>query len=257
MKVVIFAGGFGTRITEETIIKPKPMVEIGGMPIIWHIMKIYSSYGYNEFVVCLGYKGIYIKDFFSRYFLYHSDVTFELKKNNMVVHNNGIEDWKITLIDTKLETMTGGRLKLVEEYLNNSTFLLTYGDTVADVNILELVRFHKEQNLFATLTAVQPPGRFGVISLQENDNKVSKFKEKPKGDGAWINGGFFVLEPKVFDYIDGLDTVWEEKPLQQLASEGQLAAFRHYGFWESLETLRDKNHLESLWKTKNAPWKIW
>jgi len=257
MKVVIFAGGFGTRITEETIIKPKPMVEIGGMPIIWHIMKIFSSYGYNEFVVCLGYKGMYIKDFFSRYFLYHSDVTFELKKNNMVVHNNGIEDWKITLIDTKLETMTGGRLKLVEEYLNNSTFLLTYGDTVADVNILELVRFHKEQNLFATSTAVQPPGRFGVISLQENDNKVSKFKEKPKGDGAWINGGFFVLEPKVFDYIDGLDTVWEEKPLQQLASEGQLAAFRHYGFWESIETLRDKNHLESLWKTKNAPWKIW
>lgn len=257
MKVVIFAGGFGTRITEETIVKPKPMVEIGGMPIIWHIMKIYSSYGYNEFVVCLGYKGMYIKDFFSRYFLYHSDVTFELKKNNMIVHNNGIEDWKITLIDTKLETMTGGRLKLVREYLNNSTFLLTYGDTVADVNISELVKFHKEQNLFATLTAVQPPGRFGVISLQENENKVSKFKEKPKGDGAWINGGFFVLEPNIFDYISGLETVWEEKPLQQLASDGQLAAYRHYGFWESLETLRDKNHLESLWKTNNAPWKRW
>lgn len=257
MKVVIFAGGFGTRITEETIVKPKPMVEIGGMPIIWHIMKIYSSYGYNEFVVCLGYKGMYIKDFFSRYFLYHSDVTFELKKNNMIVHNNGIEDWKITLIDTKLETMTGGRLKLVREYLNNSTFLLTYGDTVADVNISELVKFHKEQNLFATLTAVQPPGRFGVISLQENENKVSKFKEKPKGDGAWINGGFFVLEPNIFDYIGGLETVWEEKPLQQLASDGQLAAYRHYGFWESLETLRDKNHLESLWKTNNAPWKRW
>lgn len=257
MKVVILAGGFGTRLAEETGVKPKPMVEIGGKPILWHIMKIYSAHGLDEFVICLGYKGHYIKEYFSKYWLHHSDVTFDLRKNNMQVHQNGTEPWKVTLIDTGEKTMTGGRIKRVKEYIEDETFCLTYGDGVTDVDISALIEFHRRENVMATLTAVQPPGRFGAFNLERQEAKISTFKEKPQGDGAWINGGFFVLEPGVMDYIEGDATVWEREPMERLAQEGQLGAFRHKGFWQPMDTLRDKMLLEDLWRQGNAPWKVW
>jgi glucose-1-phosphate cytidylyltransferase len=257
MKTVILAGGYGTRISEESAIRPKPMVEIGSKPILWHIMKIYSAHGMNDFVICCGYKGYVIKDFFSKYFLHMSDVTFDLRKNEMRVHHNNVEPWRVSLIDTGEETMTGGRLKRVREYIGNDTFCLTYGDGVADLNITELVRFHRKTGLLVTLTAVQAPGRFGAITLKGDQYKVSSFREKPLGDGAWINGGFFVCEPGVIDYIEDDTTVWEQEPLQKLSQEGMLAAFKHHGFWHPMDTLRDKNALEKFWRGGDAPWKVW
>jgi glucose-1-phosphate cytidylyltransferase len=256
MKVVILAGGFGTRLSEETHLKPKPMVEIGGKPILWHIMKIYSAYGFNEFIICLGYKGYVIKEFFANYFLYMADVTIDLGTNSIEVHNAKAEPWKVTLVDTGLYTQTGGRIKRIQSYVGNETFMLTYGDGVADVNIKKLVEFHKSHGKYATVTAVQPPGRFGGLIFNGGD-QVLAFKEKPKGDGAWINGGFFVLEPKVFDYIKGDDTPWETEPLETLAKEGQLMAYKHTGFWQCMDTLRDKNYLEKLWNSGKAPWRVW
>ncbi len=257
MKTVILAGGYGTRISEETGVRPKPMVEIGGQPILWHIMKIYSHYGLNEFIICLGYKGYVIKEFFANYFLNRSDVTFDLQTNRMEVHQNGVEPWIVTLIDTGEKTMTGGRLKKVREYIGDNTFCLTYGDGVSDVNLKKLIQFHRKQNTFATLTAVQPPGRFGAFTLSKNEEKITQFREKPKGDGAWINGGYFVLEPDVFHYIKGDSSVWELEPLKKLAHDCQLSAYKHYGFWQSMDSLRDKNVLEDLWQSGNPPWKIW
>ncbi len=258
MKVVILAGGYGTRISEESQIRPKPLVEIGDMPIIWHIMKIYSSYGLNDFIVCCGYKGFMIKEYFSNYYLRRSNVTFDLKNNQMKIHNCDAEPWKVTLVDTGQDVMTGGRLKRVEDYLDNETFCLTYGDGVSNVNIAELIAFHKEQkDVLSTLTAVQPPGRFGAIVLQEEQNIITHFQEKIKGDGAWINGGFFVLEPEVLNYIEGDATSWENEPLTNLASQKKLAAYRHTGFWQPMDTLRDKMYLEKLWASNQAPWKVW
>ncbi len=255
MKVVILAGGFGTRLSEETYFKPKPMVEIGGKPILWHIMKIYSTYGFNEFIICLGYKGEVIKDYFSNYFLYNSDITIDFEKNIINYHNMRTEPWKVTLVDTGLYTQTGGRIKRIQPYVGNETFMLTYGDGVADVNIKELVEFHKSHGKLATITAVQPPGRFGALELE--GERVINFKEKPKGDEAWINGGFFVLEPEVFDYIEGDETIWEREPLERLAREGELIAYKHKGFWQCMDTLRDKNYLERLWASPHPPWKVW
>ena len=257
MKVVILAGGYGTRISEETGVKPKPMIEIGDMPILWHIMKIYSAYGINDFIICLGYKGYVIKEFFATYSLRMSAVTFDLRKNKMKVHQNGTEQWKVTLIDTGEKTMTGGRLKRVKDYIGDETFCLTYGDGVTDLNIKELIDFHREQKTMATLTAVQPPGRFGAFNLDRNQHKISTFKEKPQGDSAWINGGFFVLEPGVMDYIGGDSIVWEREPMEKLARDGMLSAYRHYGCWQPMDTLRDKNVLEELWQSGKAPWKVW
>ena len=257
MKTVILAGGFGTRISEESAIKPKPMVEIGGYPILWHIMKIYSAHGINDFIICCGYKGYMIKEFFSKYFLHMSDVTFDLRNNDMKVHQNNVEPWKVTLIDTGENTMTGGRIKRVQDYIGNETFCLTYGDGVSDVNINELIDFHKKQRALATLTAVQAPGRFGAITLKQDQYKISSFREKPVGDGAWINGGFFICEPDVFKYIEGDDTVWEQEPLKRLSKEGMLVAFKHGGFWHPMDTLRDKMVLEELWQVGKAPWKVW
>ena len=256
MKVVILAGGLGTRLSEETDIKPKPMVEIGGKPILWHIMKIYSHYGFNDFVVCLGYKGYVIKEYFANYFLHQSDVTIDLKANNMEIHQSYAEPWKITLVDTGLNTMTGGRIKRVQRYIGDESFMLTYGDGVGDVDIQALLKFHKTHKKYATVTSVQPSGRFGALNL-DNNKHVLSFQEKPKGDGAWINGGFFVLEPRVFDYIQSDETVFEKEPLENLAHDGQLLAHTHTGFWQPMDTLRDKNHLEELWKTGKAPWKLW
>lgn len=256
MKAVILAGGLGTRISEETDTKPKPMVEIGGKPILWHIMKIYSAHGVNDFVICCGYKGYQIKEYFANYFLYMSDVTFDMSKNTMDVHQRSAEPWRVTLVDTGEATMTGGRLKRVAEHLKGEdAFCLTYGDGVSNVNITELIAFHKAQKVKATLTATLPPGRFGA--LQFDGNKVSQFMEKPKGDGAMINGGFFVLSPDVLQYLDGDETIWERTPLETLASEGQLAAFQHTGFWQPMDTLRDKVLLEELWASGKAPWKVW
>lgn len=257
MKAVILAGGFGTRLSEETGVRPKPMVEIGGYPILWHIMKIYSSYGINDFVICCGYKANMIKEYFASYFLHMSDVTFNMTANKMEVHQARVEPWCVTLVDTGPNTMTGGRLKRVRKYLEDETFCFTYGDGVADINIHALIEFHRSQQVLATLTAVQPEGRFGAFSLYQGESKIQSFREKPKGDGASINGGFFVLEPKVIDYIDGDQTTWEREPLERLAQEGQLAAYRHVGFWHPMDTLRDKNELESLWQKNTAPWKIW
>jgi glucose-1-phosphate cytidylyltransferase len=262
MKVVLFAGVFGTRISEESGVRPKPMVEVGGMPILWHIMKIYSSHGLNDFVICCGYKGYVIKEWFANYCLRMSDVTFDMQNNKMEITKIKTEPWKVTLVETGENSMTGGRLKRVQKYLDNETFCLTYGDGVSDVNIRETIEFHKSQKVKATLTAVQPPGRFGILSLEEHENIVRNFREKPKSDSdaegtAWINGGFFVLEPSVFDYIDGDDTVWEKDPLEKLSMEGQLAAFKHTGFWQPMDTLRDKNLLDDIWKSGKAPWKIW
>jgi len=257
MKVVILAGGYGTRLSEETGVKPKPMVEIGGKPILWHIMKIYYAHGFKDFIICLGYKGHIIKEFFATYSLHMSDVTFDLRNNNMEVHQNGAEPWKVTLIDTGEKTMTGGRIKKIREYIGEDTFCLTYGDGLSDVNIRQLVDFHKNQKILATLTAFQPPGRFGAISLSKDQNKIFTFREKPKGDGAWVNGGFFVLEPGVMDYIANDMAVWEQEPLQNLARDGELAAYRHDGFWQSMDSLRDKMVLEELCRSGKPPWKIW
>jgi glucose-1-phosphate cytidylyltransferase len=255
LKLVILAGGLGTRISEETHLKPKPMIEIGGKPILWHIMKMYSAYGINEFVICCGYKGYMIKEYFANYFLHMSDVTFDMKNNKMEVHRKSAEPWKVTLVDTGLETMTGGRLKKIQNFVNDETFCFTYGDGVSNVDILKLIEFHKNSKTFATVTAVQPPGRFGTLDI--SGNKINNFKEKPAGDGNWINGGFFVLEPEIFDYIDNDSTIWERQPLEKLANDDQLAAFRHSDFWQPLDTLRDRNHLENLWNSDKAPWKIW
>ncbi|MHC4475841.1 MAG: glucose-1-phosphate cytidylyltransferase [Planctomycetota bacterium] len=257
MKTVILAGGFGTRLSEETTVKPKPMVEIGDMPILWHVMKTYSAHGINDFIICLGYKGYIIKEYFATYSLHMSDVTFDLRNNNMDVHQNGTEPWKITLVDTGEKTMTGGRLKRIKDYLDNETFCMTYGDGVSDVNITDLIDFHKEQKALATLTAVQPPGRFGTFSLVEGQAKIYSFREKTKGDGAWVNGGFFVLEPQAIDYIGSDATVWEQEPLKRLAQDGMLSAYKHYGFWHPMDTLRDKKVLEQMWASGDAPWKIW
>ena len=255
LKAVILAGGLGTRISEETHIKPKPMIEIGTKPILWHIMKIYSHYGINDFIICLGYKGYMIKEFFDKYHLYMSDVTIDFLDNTTTIHQNQVEPWKVTLVDTGGNSMTGGRLKRVQPYIGNETFCFTYGDGVGNVNIHELVKFHLKQKTLATMTAVQPPGRFGALEIA--NDKVIRFKEKPKGDHSWINGGFFVLEPKVFDFIENDFTIWEQEPLEKLAKQGQLSAFRHEGFWQPMDTLRDKNKLEEYWKSGNALWKCW
>ena len=257
MKTVILAGGLGTRLSEETAIRPKPMVEIGGKPILWHIMKIYYAHGVREFIICCGYKGYVIKEYFANYLLYVSDVTFNSKKNEMRIHENGAEDWVITLIDTGNATMTGGRVKRVREYIGDESFYLTYGDGVSDIDITELTEFHKKQKTLATLTAVQPPGRFGAFSLADDQTKIDHFREKPKSENAWINGGFFILEPEVINYIKDDSTVWENEPLEQLTNQGQLSAYRHHGFWHPMDTLRDRNILEGLWNNGNAPWKVW
>lgn len=257
MKVVILAGGFGSRLSEETHVKPKPMIEIGGKPILWHILKMYSHYGLKDFIICCGYKGHVIKEYFANYFMYHSDCTFDLKTNRMEILRNGVEDWKVTLVDTGEQTMTGGRLKRVRKYIGDGTFCFTYGDGVCDVNLRELIDFHRDQKVLATLTATQPPGRFGALTLRNTQTHVEHFAEKPGGDGAWINGGFFVLEPSVIDLIDDDSTVWEREPLEKLTSLGALAAYKHRGFWQSMDTLRDKILLESLWASGNPPWKVW
>lgn len=256
MKAVILAGGLGTRISEETTVRPKPMVEIGGKPILWHIMKLYSHYGIQEFVVCCGYKGYIIKEYFANYFLHMSDVTFDMSRNSMEVHHRNAEPWKVTLVDTGDQTMTGGRLKRVAPYIeNDELFCLTYGDGLSDVNIGELISFHRAMGVMATLTGIYPPGRFGALEL--SCNKVRRFAEKPQGDGSMINGGFFVLSPKVLGYIDGDQTIWEQEPMERLATEGQLAAFKHAGFWQPMDTLRDKQRLEELWEGGNPPWRVW
>jgi glucose-1-phosphate cytidylyltransferase len=256
MKAVLLAGGLGTRISEETGTKPKPMIEIGGRPILWHIMKIYSAHGVNDFVVCLGYKGYVIKEYFANYFLHTSDVTFDVKNNQMHVHNVTAEPWRVTLVDTGEDTMIGGRIKRIMPYVDkDDAFCLTYGDGVGDVDITAVVELHKKEGRLATVTATQPPGRFG--SLRYEDNRVTGFQEKPLGDGGWINGGFFVLSPKVVSYIEGDATVWEREPMERLATEGELTVYFHEGFWQPMDTLRDKMHLESLWQTGKAPWKVW
>lgn len=256
MKAVILAGGLGTRLSEETESKPKPMVEIDGKPILWHVMKIYSAYGINDFIICCGYKGYVIKEYFANYFLHTSDVTFDMQNNQMHVHESKAEPWKVTLVDTGDKTMTGGRLKYIKDYVkDDEAFCFTYGDGVGDVDIRQLIEFHRQQNVLATLTATQPPGRFGALAM--NEHKVEGFQEKPQGDGGWINGGFFVLSPKVIDYIDNETTVWEQEPMQNLAHDGQLAAYKHSGFWQPMDTLRDKQHLQALWQSGKAPWKVW
>jgi glucose-1-phosphate cytidylyltransferase len=256
MKAVILAGGLGTRISEDTVNRPKPMIEIGGKPILWHIMKIYSAYGVNDFVICCGYKGYVIKEYFANYFLHTSDVTFDMRTNEMQVHQQYAEPWKVTLVDTGESTMTGGRLRRVKDFVKDEeAFCFTYGDGVSNINIASLVEFHNQQGTLATLSATFPPGRFGALDL--HDNKVSSFKEKPKGDGGMINGGFFVLSPKVIDLIPDDDCIWEREPLEKLAESGQLSACEHEGFWQPMDTLRDKTHLEELWQTGRAPWKVW
>lgn len=254
MKAVILAGGLGTRLSEETSLKPKPMVEIGGRPILWHILKTYSTHGIYDFVICAGYKGFIIKEYFANYFLHMSDVTFNMAQNTMEVHQKKAEPWRVTIIDTGDETMTGGRIKRIEPYVDG-TFCCTYGDGVGDIDITALVAHHRDHGLKATLTGVQPPGRFGALNL--SDNKVVSFQEKPEGDGSWINGGFFVLEPAVFDLLDGDSTIWERQPLETLANEGQLGIYKHFGFWRPMDTLRDKIELENLWDQGKAPWKVW
>ncbi len=258
-KAVILAGGLGTRISEETHLKPKPMVDIGGRPILWHILKIYSAHGINDFIICAGYKGYVIKEYFANYFLHMSDVTFDMHRNTMEVHQRKAEPWRVTVVDTGDETMTGGRLARVKPYLNDETFCFTYGDGLADIDITASIEFHRKQGKLATLTAVQPPGRYGALGFDTNNAEiVSSFQEKPEGDGSWINGGFFILEPAVMDYIkDGDRTTWERQPLDNLAREGQLSAYRHRGFWRPMDTLRDKTELENQWATGNAPWKMW
>ena len=256
MKAVILAGGFGTRISEESAVRPKPMVEIGGKPILWHIMKIYSSHGINDFIICGGYKSFVIKEYFSNYFLHMADVTFDMQQNKMHVHRSQAEPWCVTIVETGDGTMTGGRLKRVAQYIDD-TFCFTYGDGVTNVDISGLIDFHHQQGKLATLTAVQPPGRFGTFLLGAGESSVSSFREKPTGDGAWVNGGYFVLEPEVIDYIDDDATTWEREPLERLADEGKLSAYRHKGFWQPMDTLKDKKTLEALWESGQAPWKNW
>lgn len=255
MKVVILAGGLGTRLSEETVVKPKPMVEIGGKPILWHIMKIYSHYGFNEFVICLGYKGYVIKEYFANYFRHESDITVDFTTNTTQIHNSNAEPWKVTMIETGTDTMTGGRVKRIERYTEGKPFMLTYGDGVGEVDIDALLNFHHKNGKYITVTAVQPSGRFGALNL--DGNHVSSFMEKPKGDGAWINGGFFVCEQDVFKYLDGDASVFERQPMERLAGDGQMAAFKHGGFWRPMDTLRDKQELEAFWESGKAPWKKW
>ncbi|MDA7891104.1 glucose-1-phosphate cytidylyltransferase [Akkermansiaceae bacterium] len=255
MKAVLLAGGLGTRLSEETHLKPKPMVEIGGRPIIWHIMKLYAAHGINEFIICAGYRGYVIKEYFTNYFLHMSDVTFNMENNTMEVHKKRAEDWKVTIVDTGEETMTGGRLKRVKEYIGDETFCFTYGDGVGDVDISKTIELHKSAQRKATLTAVQPPGRYGALGIERDI--ITQFQEKPEGDGAWINGGFFVLEPSVIDYISDDSMPWERAPLEALAEERQLSVFKHNGFWRPMDTLRDKVQLEELWDAGKAPWKVW
>jgi glucose-1-phosphate cytidylyltransferase len=258
MKVVILAGGFGTRISEESHLKPKPMIEIGENPILWHIMKIYSHYGFDDFIICLGYKGYYIKEYFTHYYLHNTDVTFDFRNNNekVIYHNHRIESWKVTLVNTGLETMTGGRVKRIKKYIGNEAFMLTYGDGLANINIRELLNYHKKHGKIATITAVQPRGRFGALNLRQ-DNTVINFQEKPEGDNSWINGGFFVLEPEFFDYIEGDKTIMEREALENISKQGQLIAYSHKGFWQPMDTMRDKTFLEELWHSGKAPWKVW
>jgi len=255
MKCVILAGGIGSRISEETLLKPKPLIEISGLPILWHIMKFYSAYNVNEFVICSGYKGYMIKEYFANYFLHMSDATFDLKNNKMEIHNKNAEPWKVTLVDTGLDTMTGGRLKKIKQYVDDNTFCFTYGDGLSDVNISELVDFHRSKKKISTVTAVQPPGRYGNLEVEQDI--VKSFKEKPAEGGNWINGGFFVLEPSVFDYIPNDSTSWEREAMEKLSNANQLAAFKHSGFWYAMDTLREKNYLEELWNSGKAPWKVW
>ncbi|MEI6132323.1 MAG: glucose-1-phosphate cytidylyltransferase [Bacillota bacterium] len=257
MKVVLLAGGLGTRISEESHLKPKPMIEIGDMPILWHVMKSYSHYGYNEFIICCGYKAYMIKEYFANYFLHRSDVTFDFGcENKMTIHNNVAEPWKVTLVDTGLSTMTGGRVKRIKKFVGDEPFLLTYGDGVADVNIDELVEYHKAHGKQATITAIQPGGRFGMLEI-DGENNIRSFKEKAIEDGGWVNGGFMVLEPEIFDLIEGDETILERYPLETLAARGHLNAYKHAGFWQCMDTIRDKNHLEELWLSEKAPWKVW
>jgi glucose-1-phosphate cytidylyltransferase len=255
MKAVILAGGFGTRISEETHLKPKPMIEIGGYPVLWHVMKIYSAHGINDFIICAGYKSYIIKEYFANYFLHMSDVTFDMARNQMEVHHRRSEPWRITVVDTGENTMTGGRLRRVREYLGDGTFCFTYGDGVSDVDVARQVEFHRARGRLATITAVQPPGRYGALEI-END-RVVRFQEKPEGDGGWINGGFFVLEPAAIELIADDSVIWERQPLERLAAQQQLSVYKHSGFWQPMDTLRDKNRLESLWASGNAPWKLW
>jgi glucose-1-phosphate cytidylyltransferase len=257
VKVVLLAGGLGTRLSEETTLRPKPMVEIGGMPILWHIMKIYSAHGFNDFIVCLGYKGYVIKEYFANYFLHKSDVTIDLSNNSIKVHDSHAEPWKITLVDTGNESMTGGRIKRIQPHINGEPFMLTYGDGVSNIDIAGLVKYHQSHGKLCTVTSVQPSGRFGALDLR-GDMSVHSFLEKPKGDGAWINGGYFVCQPEIFDYIkDGDSTVWEQKPMEEIAQNGQMKAFKHEGFWRPMDTLKDKHDLNDMWDKNNAPWKIW
>jgi glucose-1-phosphate cytidylyltransferase len=257
MKAVILAGGLGTRLSEETDLKPKPMIEVGGRPILWHIMKIYSAHGINDFIICCGYRGYLIKEYFANYFLHMSDVTFDMTKNSMEVNQKRSEPWKVTLVDTGESTLTGGRLKRVAEYVKDeSEFCFTYGDGVGDIDVTKLIQFHKSQGSLATLTATRPPGRYGVIKFGKND-RVERFQEKPEGDGSWINGGYFVLKPEVLNLIEGDQSSWEGDPLSRLANDGQLAAFKHEGFWQPMDTLREKNLLNDLWNSGKAPWRIW
>jgi glucose-1-phosphate cytidylyltransferase len=255
VKAVILAGGFGSRLSEETALRPKPMVEIGGKPILWHIMKIYAAHGIEEFIICLGYKGYLIKEYFANYYLHTCDVTFDLASGEREVHRSETEPWRVTLVDTGEETMTGGRLRRVLPYVGEEDFCFTYGDGVADVDIGALIAFHREQETKATVTAVQPPGRFGALDVE--GTRVREFEEKPRGDGGWTNGGFFVLSPSVSSYLREDSTVWEQEPMRELAAEGQLASYRHEGFWQAMDTLRDRNHLEQLWQSGQAPWRSW
>ena len=255
MKAVILAGGKGTRISEESLLKPKPMIEIGEKPILWHIMKYYSDYGIKEFIICGGYKQNIIKQYFANYALYNSDITFDFKNNNMITHSNVSEDWKVTIVDTGRETMTGGRIKRIQDYVGDETFLLTYGDGLCDVDLNAVIEQHRKNNAYVTLTAVQPIGRFGLVSIQD-DGHISSFIEKPKGDKEWINGGFFVCEKEIFDYIEGDSTIWEREPLEHIAKDNKLFAYKHRGFWHCMDTLKDKMELEALWDSGNAPWKI-
>ncbi|MEE9336116.1 MAG: glucose-1-phosphate cytidylyltransferase [Granulosicoccaceae bacterium] len=257
MQAVILAGGLGTRIAEETSIRPKPMVEVGGRPILWHIMKIYAAHGVRDFIICCGYRGEVIKEYFANYLIRTADVTIDLRKNEIDVHHTNTEDWRVTLIDTGDTTGTGGRLRRVKPYLEDNSFFFTYGDGVANIDVTAALAFHKQQGTLATLTAVQPPGRFGAFKLSDVDSRIASFREKPKGDGAWINGGFFILEPGAVDYVTDDQLFWEQSPLEKLADEGQLSAFKHRGFWYAMDTLRDKQVLEEYWNSGEAPWKIW
>ena len=257
MKAVILAGGFGTRLSEETTVRPKPMVEIGERPILWHIMKLYSAHGINEFVICLGYKAEVIKDYFANYYLRASDMTLELGRNELELHPRDVEPWRVSLVDTGADTMTGGRLKRVAEHVAAETFCFTYGDCVTNLDMSKLIEFHRNEGAAATLTAIRPPGRFGALTLEHGASTISSFREKPEGDGGWVNGGFFVLEPEVIDYIDGDETVWEREPMERLADEGKLAAYRHPGYWQNMDSLRDKMVLEEQWASGQPPWKVW